>query len=445
MWFRRDLRLSDNPALAAALAQSGKVAPLFVVDDTLWKPAGEPRRAFLVACLAALDETLRGRLITRYGKPEEVVPGLAQELGAQLVFAAEDFGPYGRRRDDRTGRALALAGASLELVGSPYAVAPGGVVNRAGLPYRVFTPFSRAWADHGWPAPIKAPEDPRWVQGVASAPLPHCRPGCADLPVAGEAAAKALARRFWDDGIKGLRSYDQRRNNLGDGTSRLSPYLRWGCIHPRQLLALLGSSPAERTFRTELCWREFYADVLFHDPGSARRSWNPTMARLEVDTGPAADSRFEAWAEGRTGYPLVDAGMRQLLGEGWMHNRARMVTASFLVKDLHIDWTRGARHFMRHLADGDLSSNQHGWQWVAGTGTDASPFVRVFNPVTQSRRFDPDGHYIRRHVPELRGVEGAAVHEPWTLAGGPPPGYPEPIVDHDAERREALRRYASRT
>jgi deoxyribodipyrimidine photo-lyase len=222
----------------------------------------------------------------------------------------------------------------------------------------------------------------------------------------------------------------------------LSPYLKWGCLHPRQLLAGLGRSKAENVFRTELSWREFYADVLHHDPESARRAWSPAMRSMRVDSGRLADERFDAWAEGMTGYPLVDAGMRQLLREGWMHNRVRMVTASFLVKDLHLDWTRGARHFMRHLVDGDLASNQHGWQWVAGTGTDPSPYVRVFNPVTQSRRFDPEGAYIRRYVDELAGFDARTIHEPWTVLDGPASGYPPPIVDHATEREEALRRFA---
>jgi deoxyribodipyrimidine photo-lyase len=225
------------------------------------------------------------------------------------------------------------------------------------------------------------------------------------------------------------------------GTSRLSPHLKYGTIHPRQLLARLDGSKGAGVFRTELAWREFYADVLSDRPDSARRALLPAMAGIEVDTDRSTSERFDAWAEGRTGFPFVDAGMRQLLGEGWVHNRVRMVVASFLVKDLHLDWTRGARHFMRHLVDGDLASNQHGWQWTAGTGTDPSPYFRVFNPVSQGKRFDPDGTYVRRWLPELRDVPTRHVHEPWTAPTGPPRGYPPPIVDHAEERAEALRRY----
>ena len=261
----------------------------------------------------------------------------------------------------------------------------------------------------------------------------------ASLPEPGEAAAQRAARRFWDTHLD---RYDEQRNDPGaDATSRLSPYLKWGCLHPRQLLSKLGTTAAERTFRTELCWREFYADVLHHRPETARRAFAPRMAGIEVD-GRGTSPRFDAWRDGRTGYPIVDAGMRQLVAEGWMHNRVRMLVASFLVKDLHLDWTRGARHFMEHLVDGDLASNQHGWQWVAGTGTDAAPYFRIFNPVTQGERFDPRGTYVRRWVPELATVTDRFVHHPWDDPDGPPAGYPAPMLDHAEEREEALRRYA---
>jgi len=433
LWFRRDLRLRDNPAVHEAAAAGGDVVPLFVLDDALWGPAGSNRRAFLVGCLRALDESLDGRLVVRRGDPARVV---AEVADGGPVFAAEDFGPYGVRRDD----AVVESGIDLRLVGSPYAVPPGEITSGAGAPYKVFTPFSKAWRQHGWPAPLPAPRSVRWAE-LDGDPIPDAPSVGAELPAAGEEAARRAARRFWEHG---LADYAERRDRPDvDGSSRLSPYLRWGCLHPRQLLAKLGRSTGESVFRTELCWREFYADVLFHDPESSRRSWHPSMRGMQVDHGRRADARFDAWAAGETGFPLVDAGMRQLRTEGWMHNRVRMLAASFLVKDLHVDWTRGARHFMEHLVDADLASNTHGWQWVAGTGTDASPFVRVFNPVTQSKRFDPDGTYIRRYVTELSGVAAPAVHEPWKLAERPA-GYPAPIVDHDAERLEALRRFAER-
>ena len=256
-----------------------------------------------------------------------------------------------------------------------------------------------------------------------------------ELPEAGEAAA----RRAWQAYRKnGLAGYDANRDRPDlDRTSRMSPYLKWGCIHPRTMLADLG--PGDETYRKEIAWREFYAAVLSNWPESAREYFLPQMKTM---TYARPDSEaFDAWRAGQTGYPIVDAGMRQLRGEGWMHNRVRMIVASFLVKDLHIEWQHGARHFLQHLVDGDLASNNHGWQWTAGTGTDASPFYRVFNPVTQGQKFDPNGDYVRRWVPELRGIAGKAVHEPWLLGDDMPDGYPERIVDHAAERKVALERY----
>jgi deoxyribodipyrimidine photo-lyase len=263
-------------------------------------------------------------------------------------------------------------------------------------------------------------------------------PGGLALPDAGEAAGLA---RWADFRVSGLRAYSDRRDRPGQpGTSRLSVHLKYGTVHPRTLLAdMSGSTGAgAEAFRKELAWREFYADVLWQQPRSARECLNRAYAAMSVDSDA---ERFAAWAEGRTGYPIVDAGMRQLRGEAWVHNRVRMIVASFLVKDLHLDWSLGAREFLHRLVDGDLASNNHGWQWVAGCGTDASPFYRVFNPVTQGRTFDPSGDYVRAYVPELRSVPGAAVHEPWDLPGGTPAGYPERIVDHAAEREEALARY----
>lgn len=257
------------------------------------------------------------------------------------------------------------------------------------------------------------------------------------LPDASERTAVTAWHDFLDDRVD--RYAEERDRPDLDHTSRLSPYLKFGSIHPRTLLADLG--PDHEIFRKELAWREFYAAVLHFWPESARSYFLPRMAQMAYDTGPSADELFDAGTAGRTGYPIVDAGMRQLLGEGWIHNRVRMIVASFLVKDLHLEWTRGARHFMRHLVDGDLASNQHGWQWTAGTGTDAAPFFRIFNPVTQGRKFDPDGDYIRRWVSELATLRGRDVHEPWRRTDGIPDGYVAPVVEHAQERIEALARY----
>ncbi|MDQ3476797.1 MAG: DNA photolyase family protein [Actinomycetota bacterium] len=446
MWFRRDLRLRDNPALLAArdAAGDGAVVPVFVLDPALWKPSGGPRRAFLLDCLNQLDESMAGHLVVRRGDPATVIPELVVELGANSVHIAADTGPYGRRRDTAVG--AALTGAELVSTGSAYAVTPGRVTKLDGDPYRVFTPFARAWRAHGWRQPATTPRAIPWMSDVDSEPLPAVpeRDGL-KLPTGGEIAAHKAWQAFRDDKVADY-STERNRPDL-DRTSRLSPYLHFGCIHPRTLLADLAdlADRGAHTFVNELAWREFYADVLWHQPDSARDYLQPHLKEMAYSSGPTAEAHFTAWTQGRTGYPMVDAGMRQLLAEGWMHNRVRMLVASFLIKDLHQEWTRGARWFMRHLVDGDLASNQHGWQWVAGCGTDAAPYYRVFNPVLQGKKFDPDGNYVRRYVPELRNVrvgKGGEIHEPWELPDGLPAGYPERIVDHAAERVVALERYA---
>ena len=444
MWFRRDLRLHDNPALLDACAGAGPdgVLPLFVVDPRLWGPAGPSRRAYLVDSLRALDESLGGHLTVRHGDPAEQVVTMTRAVGARAVYASSDFGPYGGRRDLRVERALADEGIELRRLGSPYAVAPGTVTNGSGEGYKVFTPFSRTWLEHGWRDPAGRPGTGQaWLGpggAVDSVGIPEVPvPDGLNLPAAGEKAARRRWRDFLDGAVEG---YDDDRDRPDlDATSHLSVHLKWGEIHPRTLLADLAEKPGPgaTTYRTELAWREFYADVLHRFPDSARNYFNPEYASMQYDE-PAED--LKAWQEGRTGFPIVDAGMRQLRATGWMHNRVRMIVASFLVKDLHLEWQHGARHFMRWLVDGDLASNQHGWQWVAGSGTDAAPYFRVFNPTAQGRRFDPDGRYIRRWVEELADVDDDTVHAPVARADGPPNGYPEPLVDHAEERREALAR-----
>jgi deoxyribodipyrimidine photo-lyase len=443
LWFRRDLRLGDHPALLAALDSAGPdgtVLPVFVFDRTLWAPSGNPRRRFLLDCLADLRERTDGALVVRSGDPARVIPELVAEIGAASVHVSADAGPYGRQRDDAVERAL--GGVPLVRTGSPYAVTPGRVTKADGTPFKVFSPFARAWREHGWRAPAARPDAVPWSTGVRSDDPPAAPDlGAVVLPPAGEAAALSAWARFRDERLSG---YDESRNTPGiDGTSRMSAYLKYGCVHPRTLLADLARHEGEaaRRYVAELAWREFYADVLWHRPDSARGYLNPQLQGMEYDSGPEADALVEAWEQGRTGFPIVDAGMRQLLGEAYVHNRVRMIVASFLVKDLHQEWTRGARYFLQHLVDGDLASNNHGWQWVAGTGTDASPYYRVFNPVTQGKKFDPDGAYVQRWVPELRGLAPEHIHEPWKAPGGVPAGYPEPIVDHAHERLVALDRY----
>ena len=444
LWFRRDLRLSDHPALCEALSEFDRVVPLFVWDPLLCSASGQSRLAFLGGCVEALSRSVAGRLVVRSGDPARIVPAVAREAGARAVVVTSDFGPYGSGRDEQVGRILGEAGQELRKVDSPYAVAPGRLRTSGGGPFQVFGAFNRAWRDHGWGEPIRRPGLDRLdTAGLPSDDWPRLPlASTAALPEPGEDAARRALDRFAERGLAGYA--DERDRPDLDSTSRLSPYLRFGCIHPRQVLHRLdGADSAHRRFETELCWRDFYADVLHHRPDAARRAYRAEWRSFQVDEGRDADERFQAWTEGRTGYPLVDAGMRQLVAEGWMHNRVRMIVASFLVKDLHLDWGRGARWFMRHLVDGDLASNQLNWQWVAGSGTDAAPYFRVFNPVTQAKKFDPDGDYARRWVPELSGIPDATIHQPW-MAGAArldECGYPLPIVDHAAEREEALSRY----
>ena len=440
MWFRRDLRAADNPALLHAL-DDGPTLPLFVLDPSLWGPAGLPRRAYLVASLRALQRDVPLSVV--HGDPVRQVVLAAQEVGASSVHVAADYGPYGAQRDAAVEEALADAGITLVRTGSPYAVAPGRVLNGSGDPYKVYTPFSKAWAEHGWRDPVDAPREPHWrhLKETVDLPDPDLPDGM-DLPAAGEAAALERWHTFLDH----VEGYDDDRDKMGvDGTSRMSVHLKWGEIHPRTMLADLAPLRSEgaRTYRKELAWREFYADVLHARPETAREYLRPEYARMPYDDPHAAGSHLDAWREGRTGFPIVDAGMRQLRATGWMHNRVRMIVASFLVKDLHLEWQHGARHFMHWLVDGDLASNQHGWQWTAGSGTDASPFFRVFNPTTQGKKFDPPGAYVRRWVDELSDPDRVPdPHEPSSDTRDLV-GYPAPVVDHKAERQEALDRYQS--
>lgn len=432
-WFRRDLRLADNPALLAALEEADEVIPLFIMDDEIAQRAGAHRRAYLAASLRALDGSLGGALHLISGEPVEVLRTLMKKYGATSIHCAFPFAPYGNQLDER----IKAAGIELTQLGSGYAVAPGRVLKDDGTAYRVYTPFYRAWSAHGWRKPVAAPNNPNWVAAKASdRQFPDwSAPEGVDIQPAGEADALA---RFKDFMKRAADDYGEARNVPGiEGTSRMSPHLRWGEIHPRTMLDKLGSQKGHEVYRKEIAWREFYADVLHNNPHTSRDYYDVKFKKMRYDK---PGKKFEAWCEGRTGYPFVDAAMRQLVKEGWMHNRTRMVVASFLVKDLHIEWQHGANFFMRYLIDNDVASNSHGWQWTAGCGTDASPYYRVFNPIEQGRRFDPEGSYIKRYIPELAHLTGDDVHEPWTVIDGLSHGYPEPIVDHAKERLESLAR-----
>ncbi len=443
MWFRRDLRLESNEACATATDDDRSTA-LFVIDPHLWNRSGQPARAWLHSALRELAGQLDGALVCKFGDPVDVVPAMARAVAATRVVATADVTAVSRQRDSAVARALDRDGAELHLVGSPYAHPPGEITTSQGRGYQVFTPYYRQWAELPATAPPDAdPSSFARPNGVADDDIPTSEPAEDDTPgirpAPGRSAALDAATEFLDRAEHYL---EQRDDPGADATSRLSAALHFGTLHPAELLERL--DPSDRghvAFARQLAWRDFYAQCLHARPETA---WEDLRSEAVVptDSGPRARARFDAWRAGQTGYPFVDAGMRQLLEQGWMHNRLRMVTASFLVKDLHLDWRWGARHFLDHLVDRDIANNNQGWQWVAGTGTDASPYHRIFNPSTQSRRFDPDGTYIRRWVPELADLGDDEVHDPpaSNLFSG---DYPPRIVDHATERTEALARLKS--
>lgn len=438
LWFRRDLRLRDLPALLSAASDSDDVLACFVLDPRLEASSGPRRMQFLGDSLRQLRDDLDGRLLVTRGPPEQRIASIANEIGASSVHISEDFAPFGRRRDERVRAALGQV--PLVASGSPYLVSPGRVLKDDGNPFKVYTPFFRRWREHGWRAPARSDRtsarwlDPQDLSTRSAEPV--------DIPDAGlpmtVAAGEAAATRHWKDFVEtGLERYNEDRNRPDRQSSRMSAHLKFGTIHPRTMLVDLDlRRPGAQAYLRELGFRDFYAAVLYHWPRSAWWNWNRNFDAIETDTGAEAQRLFELWKAGETGFPIVDAGMRELNQTGFMHNRVRMLTASFLVKDLHLPWQWGARWFLEQLVDGDMASNQHGWQWCAGSGTDASPYFRVFNPTTQGDKFDPDGAYVRRWIPELADVDDLHLKR-----GDRPPGYPDPIVDHGAERREALRRY----
>lgn len=443
-WFRRDLRLGDNPALSNAIEEAlttdgKKVVALFNIDAKVFDPASDKQKVYQNCSLTQLNKSLNGNLLIKSGAPEKVILEVAQKAQATSVHISEDFEPYGRVRDDKVEAILKKNGIRLVRAGSPYAVSPLRVRKDDGTPYRVYTPFYRAWSAHGWRKPAVLPkEKPNWFLPMKSEALPQVA-GEFEVINCGEEHALNI---FEDFSKKGMRGYGENRNRPDlTGTSKLSFPLRFGEIHPRTILTQLGDSEDEETFRKEICWREFYADVLAHNPHSETISLNSTWEKMGWGNSKTHASALTKWKNGLTGYPIVDAGMRQLIETGWMHNRVRMIVGSFLVKDLHIHWREGAAWFMEHLIDGDIASNSHGWQWVAGCGTDAAPYFRIFNPITQALKFDPKGDYVRTWIKELSHITDGSVHEPWKHPLGHAHGYPEPMVDHATEREHALAMY----
>ena len=444
-WFTKDLRLQDNGALnSAVMAEPDHaVVPTYLLNLKEFRSLTGIRQHSLVESLRALSGSLNSSLNVLQGNSAAdfglLLANAATQVGAKEVHATRLFDPNGKALQFVVGHFLADRGIHLILSDSPYAVEPGVVKKPDGTPYKVYTPFQRVWQQEGWGKPLGLPQVAiRWMGLETSDGIPEPDKASPFAVKAGEAFALRTWERFKD---RALYNYDEQRNRADlSGTSHLSHALAFGEIHPRTLLAELADVPGHNIFRKEIAWREFYADVLWHNPGTLTDYYEPRFASMRYDTGALADSRLAAWQQGKTGYPMVDAGMRQLLETGWMHNRVRMIVASFLVKDLHLEWQQGAAWFEQNLSDFDPASNAHGWQWTAGCGTDASPYYRIFNPVGQGLKFDPNGEYVRRFVPELRHLSGAEVHEPWAVLGGYDGGYPAPIVDHAAEREESLAR-----
>lgn len=458
-WFRRDLRLTDNRMLEVATHDAERVWPVFVVDRALLErhKAARGRVAWFAASVRALDERLRDEgsgLTVLVGEPAGELRRFARQVDADVVMAAADEDPMAVARDERVRGAV-----NLRLIDDARIVPPAELRTAGGVPYTVYTPFRRALdarvdAD---PSALAGRAEPR-LDRLAPRPTGASGPGAFPaetpphpLPEPGEQAASDRLRGFLRGDVDAYRE-ERDRPDL-DSTSHLSPYLRVGAISVRACWrAALGAADRARergdrklaqgaaTWRGELAWREFFAHVLAAHPRLASESFRSEYDAISWADGEEADEALEAWRTGRTGFPFVDAGMRQLVATGWMHNRARLVTASFLVKDAGVDWRTGEGVFLDHLLDADRQQNTGNWQWVAGVGTDAAPYFRIFNPTLQAKKFDPEGTYVRRWIPELAGVPDAFIHEPWR-APEPPSGYPSPILDHAEARARTLDRY----
>ena len=470
VWLRRDLRVQDNAALHEACLQAEHVVPLFVFDPDILgrEDTGAARVVFLLDALKVLDANLQalgGRLILRRGKaPEEIVRAV-DEFGADGVFHQREYEPFGIKRDALVAAAVRERGKAIETFPGLALFEPHEIMSKTGTPYTVFGPYKREWFSRPAAPPVPAPRRvpvPPDVRGDAL-------PSASDLKFqtaqtfacGGEDAAHVLLREFIRAKIGG---YDAQRDILAaPGTSLLSRHLHLGTLSPRFVVDAVrragrdkpsGASAGEHqpeaghsTFLSEIAWHDFYLQILSHFPHVADGAFRPQFDALAWEND---EVLFAAWKEGRTGYPIVDAAMRQLGAEAWMHNRGRMVVASFLTKDLLIDWRWGEQYFMRLLVDGDQAANNGGWQWAAGTGTDAQPFFRIFNPTSQGEKFDPDGAYVKHWVPELAQVPAKFIHAPWKLSPAEREhlgcrDYPAPIVDHAAQRARALAMYAQVT
>jgi len=437
--FTRDLRVRDQRALLAAVRESEEVVPAFVLDRALLaRSCGQPNRlAFLLEALRDLDASLRtrgARLVVLEGEPVREAIALAAEWGAQAIYMSDDVTPYARRRARLLADACAKQRIALHLLPGVTVVAPGELTPTSGDHYRVFTPYWRAWSQRSAGTPLPAPRRIAVPRGLPRARIPALRALTAASPSpAIRRGGESEGRRQLDRWLRaGLQQYGDVHDDLaGARTSHLSAHLHFGCLSARTVLARIGAHTSATDFARQLCWRDFHHQVLAARGDLPHADYRPRRSRWREDAHAAA-----TWRRARTGYPIVDAGMRQLEEEGFMHNRARLIVASFLTKTLCLDWRIGAAHFARLLTDADIACNVGNWQWVAGTGNDTRP-NRVLNPLRQAVRFDPRGDYVRRFLPELASIPGGAVHRPWLLPASARRGlrYPAPIVDHESAVR----------
>lgn len=457
VWFRSDLRIHDHPALAAAVRDGVSVVPVFVLNDDLLKGkfSSANRNRFLLESLADLKASLKDKgadLVIRHGDATQVLKDVARETNARKIYYTADYTPHSIARDKVVSNALEKEGIEVRSFGGKLAVhSIQKLMTKSGTPFKVFTPFWRAWSQVERREVVKTPQTIQ-LASVKVGALPsleefaHASSLSPNALKGGETEARKRLKSFLD---KGIDSYRERNNDMAsDGTSRLSSYLHFGCISVREIETMLPDSEGARAWHRQLAWREFYHYVIFHFPHPTQEFQERYRSmHWEKDT-----SGLDAWKDGKTGYPVVDAAMRQLKEEGWMHNRARLIVGSFLTKDLGIDWREGEKHFMEWLIDGDMANNNGNWQWIASVGVDPAPlFRRLYNPTSQRDRYDESGEYVRRYVPELKRVSNKQLSEPWRMAreeqhdAGIEIGkdYPSPIVDHKEARQRALERYNS--
>ncbi len=473
VWFRRDLRTADHAALYHALRQCARVYCVFVFDRTILDalPRTDLRVDFIRSAVEELDTDLRtlsghpeGGLMVRQGAAVEEIPALASALAVDAVFANHDDEPDALARDAQVRTALAAARRAFHTSKDHTIFERSEILTQGGTPYSVFTPYKNAWLRKVDAFYLSAYPVERYAQALAPRPTEACNPipslqalgfSCAPrLPVRLPTGSQG-AQKLFDEFLTRIERYSSTRDFPAlKGPSYLGPHLRFGTISIRALartahaLAQAGN-PGASIWRDELIWRDFYFQVLHHHPHVVQRSFKPAYDAIAWESGPAAEHLFEAWCHGRTGYPLVDAAMAQINQTGYMHNRLRMVTASFLCKHLGLDWRWGERYFAQKLNDFDLAANNGGWQWASSSGCDAQPYFRIFNPVLQSRKFDPQGRFIRRYLPALSNLPDAALHAPWLASAATLQAadvvlgrsYPAPIVDHDQARQRTLQRY----